>query len=268
MKKTPFLPAILIGAVLLLSSCGPEPPGEENVAVVNGSPISLGEFKKEVSFASQRYPELVADPGSEETLSEVLENMVLKKLMIQEAAKRGLSENERFLDTIKMFWEQTLIKDLIDAKTTEWADRLAVTEDEAALHYSRMKNRLTLLAVREKDKDGAERLAGVMAAGGRPAGAETIGPILIENISPADPLCAAFDLPEGGTGVFREDDGYLAVKAVRKETVRTRPYEAISQEIKRTLLEGKKEQALEQWLDGLKKAASIEINRDALKKVQ
>ena len=266
MKKNPFLAAFFVAAALSLTSCGPAPPRQENVAVVNGATIGVDEFTREASMASERYPEIGAAPGSKESLSFVLDSMILKKLMIQEAAKRGLSEDKEFLNTIKMFWEQTLIKKLIDTRNTEFAKTLSVSGGEAEAHYRRMGSKLTLLVVKARSEQEAGRIAGEMSKGARPECAEVLGPLLIENLDPADPLSSVFDKSEADTAVVKAKDGYLAVKVLRRDEVQTPPFAAISGEINEALLERKKEQAFSDWLEGVKEAATIEINQGALER--
>jgi len=265
-KKPFFLAAFFVAAALSLTSCGTKPPQQEHVAVVNGASIGVEEFAREASMAGERYPEIGAAPGSKESLSLVLDSMILKKLMIQEAAKRGLSEDKEFLNTIKMFWEQTLIKKLIDTRNAEFAKTLSVSGEEAEAHYRRMGSKLTLLVVKAQNEQEAGRIAGEMSKGTRPEGAEVLGPLLIENLDPADPLSSVFDLSEADTAIIKGKDGYLAVKVLRRDGVQTPPFPAISGEINKALLERKKEQAFRDWLEGVKKAAAIEINQGALER--
>ena len=265
-KKTFFLAAFFVVLALSLASCGPASPRQEHIAVVNGAPIGVDEFTREASMASERYPEIGAAPGSEEALTVVLDSMILKKLMIQEAAKMGLSEDKEFLNTIKMFWEQTLIKKLIDARNTEFEKTLSVSGGEAEAHYRRMGSKLTLLVVKAVSEQEAMRAVAEMGEGTRPGGAEVLGPLMIENLDLADPLSSVFDLSEADTTIIREEDGYLAVRVLRKDAVQTPPFVAISAEIHDALLEMKKKQAFSDWLEGVKEAATIEINRSALER--
>jgi len=265
-KKSLFLAAFFAVASLTLASCGPKPAKQEHIAVVNGAPIGVDEFAREASMASDRYPEIAADPGSEEALSIVLDSMILKKLMIQEAAKMGLSEDKEFLNTIKMYWEQTLIKKLIDTRNEEFAKTLSVSDEEAEAYYRRMGGKLTLLAIKAGSEEEAGHIAAGMGKGTRPEGAEVLGPLLIENLDAADPLASVFDMAEGDTTVIREEDGYLAVRILRRDTVQTPPFAALSAEIREALLERKKEQAFNDWLEDVKEAATIDINRGALER--
>lgn len=264
--KTPFLAALLAAGALALASCGPAPPRQEHVAVVNGAPIGVEEFAQEASMASERYPEIAADPRSDEALTFILDSMILKKLMIQEAARMGLSEDREFLDTIKMFWEQTLIKKLIDTRGTELSKNLTVSDEEADAHWRRMGAKLTLLVAEAASEKEAADMAAGMREGARPEGAEVLGPLMIENLDPDDPLSSVFDLSESDTAIIDGEDGYLAVRVLRRDAVQTPPFIAISGEIKEALLERKKEQAFNEWLEGVKEAATIEIDRGALER--
>ncbi|MBI3582871.1 MAG: SurA N-terminal domain-containing protein [Nitrospinae bacterium] len=173
--------------ILFITSCGKDKQKLEAIATVNDAPILLKEFQKEISIQSRRNPSFKI---TSQTLENHLDTTIEKKLMIQEAMKMGLSEREQFVETIKTFWEQTLIRELIDVKSKEWADRIFVTEDEIQKQYQRM-----------------------------------------EYTTPIPQLKDVYN------------------------------------EIKSALLEQKRQKAMEDWFDGVKKSAIIEINTPLLKKI-
>ena len=130
-------------SVLLIpvfTSCDGQRQHKDAVATVNGAAVPLQEFKKELAIYANRNPGFKLNA---ESVEEHLNMFIDKQLMIQEATKMGLAEDERFLETIKRFWEQTLIRELIDAKSREWRGRLFVTEDEILGYYQEMKPGLT-----------------------------------------------------------------------------------------------------------------------------
>ena len=140
-KRFRVLFAIL--SVLLIPvfiSCGGQRQHKDAVATVNGAAVPLQEFQKELAIYASRNPDFKLNA---ESVEEHLNMFIDKQLMIQEATKMGLAEDERFLETIKRFWEQTLIRELIDAKSREWRGRLFVTEDEILGYYQEMKPGLT-----------------------------------------------------------------------------------------------------------------------------
>ncbi len=140
-KRTRILFAILpVLLIPVFTSCGGQRQHKDAVATVNGSPVSLQEFQKELAMYANRNPDFKLNAGS---VKEHLDTIIDKQLMIQEAMKMGLAEDERFLETIKRFWEQTLIRELIDVKSKEWSGRLFVTDDEVFGYYQEVKPGLT-----------------------------------------------------------------------------------------------------------------------------
>lgn len=261
--KTTFRSAYVlvpVMAVLLFSCSGPEDGKGEEVASVNGSPIFMKDFMKEVRTASSRYPDRKL---TEERLEEILHTMVDRKLLIDEAVKKGLSEDERFLESIKSFWEQTLIRELIESKNREWADRLLVTDEEVRNRYSMMSSRITIRVIKADDVKGAEAALPAVSAEG-----ELLGPLFVEDLNHSDPLLAAFAMEEGAKAVVGSDDDFFAYEVVKKEPSGVAPLEEVYEALKASLLEEKKEKALEEWLEGRKKAASIKIDEDAVERLK
>jgi hypothetical protein len=136
-KRSRTLFVILsVALITIITSCGGQKQHEDAVATVNGAPVLLKEFQKDLAIYANRNPDFKLDAKSVE---DHLDMFIDKQLMIQEAMKMGLAEDERFLETIKRFWEQTLIRELIDAKSMEWRDKLFVTEDEIQRYYEEIK---------------------------------------------------------------------------------------------------------------------------------
>lgn len=111
---------------------------EQVIATVNKELISLRDFQEDIAIRSRQNPSYKITPQS---VNEQLDTSIDRKLMIQEAMKMGLTNNEDFVRTIQTFWEQTLIRELIEAKGHEWEDRLFVTEQEIAGYYKEITKR-------------------------------------------------------------------------------------------------------------------------------
>ena len=133
---------VILSVILIpvIASCGGQKQHKDAVATVNGAPVPMQEFQRELAIYANRNPDFKLNAGSVE---EHLNMVIDKQLMIQEAMKMGLAEDERFLETIKRFWEQTLIRELIDARSREWSGKLFVTEDEILGYYQEIKPGLT-----------------------------------------------------------------------------------------------------------------------------
>lgn len=259
---------------MFISACGGEKSREQAVASVNRSPILLKEFQKELAVHSRRDPAIRLNAR---VIEEQLEIMIDKKLMIQEATRMGLAEDERFIETIRTFWEQTLIRDLIGTKTKEWNDRLFVTEDEIQEQYNRLQYKLTLRLVEGIDKKDAAKdarkdandIKDKMLKGDEIKGEETIGPLTYETAGMGLEeyvLNKAFDMNAGEVSVIEDKEGDITViQIINKEAIPLPPLKDLQDRIKEFILEQKKNEAIEDWLRGIKKTASISIDDTLLK---
>ena len=259
MQLKPYILSILF--LLPIAACEKNKLQGENIASVNDVGISLTEFQKDISILSKRNPAVKITPH---TLEEQLNTVIDKKLLLQEAMKKGLTEDPRFAETIKTFWEQTLIRELMELKIKEWADRLFVTEDEIERHYQRMQYLPTVKLVEIKNKEQAKETKEKMLKGLKINGAESLGPLYLEDIR-SDALLNAFDMNAGEANIYEGDSGYVVIHIIKKEKKPIPPLKDIYSRIKTFLLEQKKQKAMEEWLKNLKNSAKIQINTSLLK---
>ena len=89
--KIKFLTLFIIG-VFILSGCAKIKSSDKVIATVNGEPIYLKEFKRELALRVKQDPSFKI---SSDTFNELLEAMIDKKLIIQEAMKKRLAEKDR-----------------------------------------------------------------------------------------------------------------------------------------------------------------------------
>ncbi|MBI5048574.1 MAG: SurA N-terminal domain-containing protein [Deltaproteobacteria bacterium] len=261
MQKTLFALYMLFLSLSFITACGKDGSHKEKIASVNDTTISLEEFQKEVSILSRRNPTLKITPNA---LEEHLNAVIDKKLLLQEARKQGLTENPRFAETIKTFWEQTLIKELIDLKTREWAGRLFATEEEVNKHYQRMQYMPTVRLAKAKNKEQAVAIKEKMLKKLPVAGEDTVGPLFIEDVG-SSALLNAFDMDAGEIMAYETDGGYIVISVVKSEKTELPTLKESYDHIKEYIVEQKKQGILEEWLKNVKGAAKIQINAGMLK---
>jgi len=245
---------------LLTMSCGSKHEDKNIVASVNDAGITLAELRKEVAGSAKQHPEA---PLTSRDVEDRLKTMIERKLMVQEAVRRGLSQDERFVRTIKTYWEQTLIRELIDAKNREWADTLYITDDELKQEYTRLQYRSVIRAARADTKETAEDYKDRMQKGRPPACAETVGPCFYDDVRQST-LRHAFDMEAGETRIFEEDGAFTVVSVLKKEKTALPPLATVRDRIRTSLLEQKRQKALADWLETLKRTSRIQINRSML----
>ncbi|MBI5885670.1 MAG: hypothetical protein HZB85_03705 [Deltaproteobacteria bacterium] len=267
MKKS--LPLFLYICVLAglgsLAACSAGQDQDVAVATVNDAPILLKDLREELLKSSERKSD------GEFTRSELearLGIMIDRKLMVQEAVNLGLANDERFLKTIKSFWEQTLIRELVAVKTKQWSETLAVSDGEISALYARMRYKVYVKEAHTPDPRVAEAILGRMRANGRVEGMTRRGPLFAERVGMYDPLYNVFDMKTGQAAIWPEPGGYLIVMVTGKTRLALPPFKSVRAETKRYIFEKKKEHAIDEWLDGLKTASRVKVNAPELGKIK
>ena len=251
---------VLISFSLILSGCGRGGPAEgknDLIGLVNKEPITASELKRNIALKARQDPAFKVTP---ETEGEQLELIINKKLLIQEAMAKGLAREERFVNTIRTFWEQTLIRDFLDFKRKEFQDYLFVTEDEIKKYYDNLGQRVTFKILRSKDPriidDAYNKVAGNKDA--EISGWELIGPVGYEDVdSPV--LLKAFSLPIGAATKAEDAPNHYIIVVVDRETVGLEPLKALRPGIEKRILEIKERDIFENWLKSIRKKADITI---------
>lgn len=260
--KNPFRKIIFVplAAALLISCSSREAERGEKVAEINGSPIYMKDLVREVNRASRMEPGIKL---TDERMEEILHTMIDKKLLIDEAVKMGLSEDERFLESIKSFWEQTLIRELVDKKNREWADKLFVTDEEVRARHALMQSKITVRYIETHGMKEAQAALSRLSDEGT-----ILGPLFMEDMKPTEPFFGAFARQAGEKEVVAHDDDFYAYEVVKKESAGAPPLESVYEALKASLLEEKKERVLEDWLEARKRGSSIKVNEDAIERLR
>ena len=140
-EKSIFTIALLsvLIAALSITGCARKKTSEKIVAVVNDYKMTVEDFNYE-SREVLRMGRLLGEiPVTKE---DILDALIAKELLLQEAQKRNLDKDRNFMKTIELYWEQTLIRDLLTKKSREIEKTTAVYENEIVDYYDKMKNKI------------------------------------------------------------------------------------------------------------------------------
>jgi hypothetical protein len=134
-KNNIFL--IFMGLFLvIIFTFGCESKSGKNPAIkINNFSMSAQEFEDEFKEA----PASLLGPNNQK--EKFLENLVSRKLILQEAERLGLNRGKEFLKALERFYEQNLLKLVVDKKSNEFASQTQVFDNEVEAHYNEMKNR-------------------------------------------------------------------------------------------------------------------------------
>jgi len=228
------------------------------VAYVNKEPIYAGELHKSIELKARQEPEFKRCP---ETERDQLEVIIEKRLIIQEAVGKGLAREDKFVDTIQTFWEQTLIRDFIDLKKREFSSALAVTDQEVRDYYNHLGRRVTFKVLKSRDKSVIDKAYERVTKKGESLDAkeyEVVGPVGYDDIT-SSVLLKSFDLPLGGVMKVEDLPDHYLVTVVNKEAVALKPLETLRPQITERVIAMKERQLFERWFKEKRSGAKIDI---------
>ena len=104
---------IIVLAVLMIAGCKCQAKDRQILAKINNYEITKQEFEEE--FKNSGFS--VSD--TEESRKSFLENLINRKLVLQEAQRLGVDKDKAFLKSIERFWEQSLLKVMLDKKSKD-----------------------------------------------------------------------------------------------------------------------------------------------------
>lgn len=131
---TRYRSSLLIVAFLILTvaaGCGRR-RSDRILATVNNYKMTVEDFDYE-SKEIFRMGRVIGDTPN--TKEEILDALIVKEILLQEAQKQGLDKDKEFMRSIEQYWEQTLIKELMKKKFKEIHDKVTVYEEEVLEYY-------------------------------------------------------------------------------------------------------------------------------------
>ncbi len=252
---------IVFFLLIILSGCGDSLQSKTTdsriVAYVNKEPVFASEVDRAIAIKARQDPLFKVTPESKK---EQLDTIIDKKLIIQEAVKSGLTRDEKFVNTIKTFWEQTLVREFVDYKRKDFIPYLFVTENEVKNYYARLGRRVSFRVWKDADKAAIEKIYGQIRGGaveGLPA-AESVGPVSYSEIS-ADVLREAFDAALGEAKVLNKDGLYYLIVVDSRNDTPLPPLETLRQEIGQEILAKKEQELLDDWLIKQRQQAGVKM---------
>jgi hypothetical protein len=147
-------PVIFCAIALALAGagCGRGPTnGGPVIAVINDYELTAADFERE----------RLSDPIKPK--EELLEDIIVKKIMLQEAQKQDFDKGEAFMREIERYWEQALLKLLIEKKTGDFLKEARADTDGNSGESVRKAFRAWVAGLRKKavvkiDRDALGRL--------------------------------------------------------------------------------------------------------------
>jgi hypothetical protein len=252
--------ALLVGSVLFFPGCAEEKkPKGKVIATVNGEYIYADGLKREIARQKSLNPNFRITPS---VLNELVDVMINKKLIIQEAMKKELPKNDKFINTIETFWEQTLIRDFIEYKNSQLG-AIEVTQGDLEDYHKNLTTEVTLNVSRTSSEEKMNEMINQYENQGNLDWDQTV--TLRYNDIESDMMAKAFEMETGETKVFATPGVYWFIHMAKKEPVVLPPLDEIKDQVREAVTLKKQQQEFTKWLNKKKRGSDIEINIGALK---
>ncbi len=270
---------ICLIAFLFVFSCAKKDNGKVLVNIDNDT-ITLEEFNKELDKIPMNMKMLVATQSGKKTY---LDRLIMKKLLLREAAKGKIEGEAEFQNRLADIKEQLLIESLLKKKIA--ADS-QLTDDDMKKYYDTNKEKFKkekeintrhiLLKTEEEAKQIMEKLQkgedfielskkysidpNAKASGGE-IGFHPKGTLLPEYEA------AAFKLTKVGqvAGPVKSQFGYHIIRLEGAKPPAYVSFNEVKDFIRQQLVQDKQKELLEKYIEDLKKAAKITVNEELLK---
>ena len=124
MRLVYILLVLIVSSVMTGCCCKSENKNHtENavIAKINNYELTVNDFKDEVGLRA-RDISMSTDP--EKAKEDALDGLVTKKILLQEAQAQAFDKDAKFMKEIERYWEQALLKLLINKKLSEFSKNI------------------------------------------------------------------------------------------------------------------------------------------------
>lgn len=270
-----YVAAVVIFAlVLVITGCAKRPDEKSIVASVNDCKMTLEDFNYEANEVFSVGRMLGEIPI---TKKDVLELLITREVLLQEAVREKLDRDKKFLKAIELYWEQTLLKNLLTKKLDEITDKTVVYDKEIIDYYSKMKDKIRAKIIVFSDERSAKKVIADKANALEmcqndpkkyqvsyiiPSRWYTLG------ASQSDYETQVFNVPQSKSKSMVNINGKPAVIVVEEIAPNDiAPIEELKDDIRKKIAAVKEKEAIDKWSEELRKKARIKINEKILNSV-
>ena len=269
-----FANVIFTGIFILsffVSGCMNNPPGvkEKVVAKIDKFELTVDDFKEGVNpLLVKKY----SVHSSKQQKDQILEELIAKEILLQEAQRLNLDKQRSFMKEIEGYWEQALMKSLINKKLKELSALVQVNSKDILEEYAHMKLRINAQMVLFNGKPDAEKLSKATANFDEIKQAlkskiawEVPADWYIVNDLPQKLEDVIFSMKMGEVSAPVEYDGsWIVVRVLNEEPQQVGTLEELKPRITEDIVRKKKEALLNNWILELRSKANVKIYRETL----
>lgn len=234
-----ILIVLVLSAALVYELLSSSVTPKDTAMVINGRVITIKEFNR-----LQSSPPLYL-----KTREDVIDSIVTRELLIQEAQREGIDKEEAFRQSIQNFYEQSLIKLLLDRKFNSAKISVSDSELDRYLSFLGRKVRVTVSTADTVKDANAGNFRDVRT---REVAFDNLSSFIRERL---------VRLKEGqSTEPIGKGGKFVVVRLDKLEGPPQAPPSEKKREYVKIMLKGEKtERLVSRWVDGLRQKASVKI---------
>lgn len=250
------------------------------IAEVNGGSITTADFERELKNLPDYLKAMAETPQGRK---EMLDTMIIRELILQQAAKDGLDKGPELEEKLKDLKKRLIVESFLKKKVETESK---VSDEDLKKFYEQNKDKFKageqirashILVKAEKEakdilaqiKAGGnfEELAKKNSVDSSSAKGGDLGWFGKGSMVPAFEK-AALALKEGQVSdVVKSDFGYHIIKLTGKRAAGIRPFEEVKEQIKGAIMPSKQQDVFQKIKEELKKTAKIMVKEDVLNEV-
>ncbi|MDD5285431.1 MAG: peptidylprolyl isomerase [Desulfuromonadaceae bacterium] len=247
------------------------------MAEINGNTITTGDFERELKNLPE-YLKAMAD--TPQGRKEMLDTMVIRELILQQATKDGLDKGPDIEEKLQDLRKRLIVESFLKKKVEAGAQ---VSDADLQKFYEQNKDKFKapeqmkashILVKTEKEaknilaqiKAGGnfEELAKKNSVDSSSAKGGDLGWFGKGSMVPAFEK-AALSLKENQVSeVVKSDFGFHIIKLTGKRAAGIRPFDEVREQIKGAIMPTKQQEVFQKIKEELKKSAKIEVKEDVL----
>ncbi len=256
-------------------------PKKGPLATVNGVPVTREEFDKEVEHMPAQYRQ---HAGSTEGRRQILDNLILKRLLWAKAREQGLDKDAEVRAQVEAYAQQAAISALVN-RAVERAGGGDIAEPELKAYYDShadefkteesvrashilVESEAEAAKLRQELVGGKDFAAVARAASKDPGSAARDGDLGFftkERMVP-EFAAAAFGLKKVGdlSPVVKTKFGYHLIKLTDRKPAGTQPFPAVKERLEAQLREQRQRAAVDTLVKEVRAKAKIEVDESRL----
>jgi peptidyl-prolyl cis-trans isomerase C len=250
------------------------------MAEVNSGTITTGDFERELKNLPEYLKAMAETPQGRK---EMLDTMVIRELILQQAAKDGLDKGAEIEDKLQDLKKRLIVESFLKKKVEQ---ETKISDEDMKKFYDTNKDKFKageqlkashILVKTEKEakdiqaqlKAGGnfEELAKKSSVDSSASKGGDLGWFGKGSMVPAFEKAAA-GLKDGQiSDIVKSDFGFHIIKLTGKRAAGVRPFDEVKDQIKGAIMPTKQQEVFQKIKDELKKSAKITIKEDVLNSV-